>query len=128
MAGQEAFALSAKNNMDIDKWGELKESLKKKFEIEEEGREDLVVDTQDGEVLKGTADFLIMATPIGRVKLAFETKPLVLSKKFISSHRAGQAARTEYDMSDSEFTYKLKAYKWNDIDETWNEIDAEHFG
>jgi hypothetical protein len=114
--------------MDIDKWGELKESLKKKFEIEEEGQEELIMDTQDGEVLKGTADFLIMATPIGRVKLAFETKPLVLNKKFISSHRAGQAARTEYEMSDSEFTYKLKAYKWDDIDEVWNEINAEHFG
>jgi hypothetical protein len=114
--------------MDIDKWEQLKEELKRKFEIEEEGQEELIMDTQDGEVLRGTANFLIMATPVGRVKLAFEKKPLVLDKRFISSHRAGQAARTEYEMSDSEFTYKLKAYKWNDIDETWSEIDAEHFG
>jgi hypothetical protein len=114
--------------MDMDKWEQLKENLKRKFEIEEEGREELTMDTQEGEVLKGSADFLIMTTPMGRVKLAFEKKPLVLNKKFHFSHRAGQAARTEYEMSDSEFTYKLRAYKWNDIDETWDEIDAEHFG
>jgi hypothetical protein len=106
----------------------LKESLKSRFQVEDEGTEDLMMDTQDGPVKQGTAEFMVMETPMGRVKLAFEKKPLVLDKKFIYSHRAGQAARTEYVFSDKEFTYKLRAYKWNDLDETWDEIDAESFG
>jgi hypothetical protein len=113
--------------MDIDKWEQLKDSLKKRFGIEDEGSEDLMMDTQDGPVKQGTANFLVMQTPIGKVKLSFQKKPLVLDKKFISSHREGQAARTEYQFSDTEFTFKLRAYKWNDIDDEWEEIDAENF-
>jgi hypothetical protein len=114
-------------NMDIDRWIQLKESLKGRFEIEEEGTEDLMMNTSDGPMKHGTVEFLVMQTPVGRVKLACEIKPLVLDKKYVSSHRAGQNARTEYEFSESEKTYKLKAYKWNDIDESWDEIDAEHF-
>jgi hypothetical protein len=113
--------------MDIDKWLQLKENLKGRFDMEEEGTEDLMMDTSDGPVKHGESDFLVMQTPIGRVKLAMHKKPLVLDKKFISSHREGQAARTEYKFSETELTYKLHAYKWNDIDEDWNEIDAESF-
>jgi len=114
--------------MDIDHWEVMKEGLRKKFEIEDEGKEDLTVQTADGEVPNGISDFLVMQTPVGRVKLAFEKKPLVLGKHEHFSHRAGQAARVEWEKSDTEFTFKLRAYKWNDIDETWDEIDAEHFG
>jgi hypothetical protein len=113
--------------MDLDRWMQLKESLRSRFTIEQEGIEDLTMDTQDGTVNTGTAEFLVMETPMGKIKLAFEKKPLVLDKKEHYSHRAGQAARTEYQFSDSEFTYKLKAYKWNDIEEEWDEIDAENF-
>src|ERR1700752_4329348 len=114
--------------MDIDHWEQMKEGLCKKFAVEEEGQEDILVDTADGQVNNGTADFLVVQKPVGRVELAFEKKPLVLVKKEHFSHRAGQAARVEWQKSDTEFTYKLHAYKWNDIDEEWDEIDAEHFG
>jgi hypothetical protein len=113
--------------MDIDHWEAMKDGLRRKFEVEEEGDEELIMDTRDGEVLKGSANFLIFTTPIGRVKLSFEKKPMVLGKTEHFSHRAGEAPRTDYEFSDSEFSYKLKAYKWNDIDETWNPIDAENF-
>jgi hypothetical protein len=52
---------------------------------------------------------------------------MLLDKKFIYSHRAGQAARTEYNFSQSEFTHKLKAYIWNEEEESWKEIDASKF-
>ena len=113
--------------MDIDQWEAMKDGLRRKFEFEEEAEEELKMDTADGEVIKGSANFVVMSTPIGRVKLAFEKKPLVLDKHEHFSHRAGEAPRTEYKFSDTEFSYKLKAYKWNDIDETWNPIDADSF-
>src|SRR5690348_8947553 len=113
--------------MDIDKWEALKEEIGRKFEVLETKTEDLSVHTQDGEVKNGKADVLILETPMGKIKLAFEERPVVTDKKFIYSHRAGQAARTEYEYSDTEKSYKLRAYKWNDDNEEWKEIDAGSF-
>jgi hypothetical protein len=113
--------------MDTDRWEQIKENIKSKFPIEEEGTEDLTMDTKDGLVNSGSAEFLVVKTPLGRIKLAFEKHPVVLDKKFHYSHRAGQAARTEYEFSDTEFSYKIKAYKWDDLEENWTEIDAANF-
>ncbi len=113
--------------MDLDHWQQHKENIKSKFKIEEEGTEDLTMETQDGMVKQGTVEFIVAVTPMGKIKLAFEKRPVVLDKKFIYSHRAGQSARTEYEFSNSEFSYKLKAYKWNDLEDEWEEIDAANF-
>jgi hypothetical protein len=113
--------------MDIDQFEQLRENIRRKFEVEEEGTEDLMGETADGLVKQGTAEFLVVTTPLGRIKLSLEKRPVVLDKKFIYSHRAGQAARTEYEFSDTEFSYRLKAYKWDDIEEKWDEIDASNF-
>jgi hypothetical protein len=113
--------------MDKDRFEQIKENIKGKFKVLKEGSEDLLVESQDGMIKQGTVEFLVVETPLGRIKLAFEKRPVVLDKKFIYSHRAGQAARTEYEFSDTEFSYKLKAYKWNNQDDEWNEIDADSF-
>jgi hypothetical protein len=113
--------------MDIDRWAQLKESIKSRFDVEDEGVEDLIIETQDGLVKQGSADFLIAQTPMGRIKLALEKKPVVLNKTEHYSHRAGQSARVEYEFSDTEHTYKMRAYKWDDMEETWEPIDAEKF-
>jgi hypothetical protein len=114
--------------MDTDRWDEIKENIKNKFEILDEGTEDLIVTTGEGEIKNGNAEFLIAQTPIGKVKLVFESRPVVTDKKFIYSHRAGQAARTEYEFSDTETTHKVRAYKWDDDNDDWKEIDAAKFG
>jgi hypothetical protein len=116
-----------KKTMDIDKWEQLKEELRRKFKVEQETTEDLTVQTQDGEVVSGHADVVIIETPIGRVKLAFEIKPVVLDKKEFYSHQQGKAARIEYKFSETEKSYKLKAYKWDEDFEEWKEIDAGNF-
>ncbi len=113
--------------MDIDHWLQHKENIRSKFKIEEEGTEDITMETQDGMVKQGTAEFIVAITPIGKIKLAFEKRPVVLDKKFIYSHRGGQAGRTEYEFSDKEFSFKLKAYKWDDTEDEWKEIDAANF-
>ena len=113
--------------MDTDRWEQLKESIKRRFTILEEGTEDLTVPTSEGDVKSGKAEFLVVETPMGKIKLAFESRPLVLDKKLIYSHQQGKSARTEYTFSDKEFTHKIKAYKFNDEEETWEEIDAAAF-
>jgi hypothetical protein len=113
--------------MDIDQWEQIKDNIKRKFKVVEEKTENVTAHAQDVEVKAGTADVLVCETPMGRIKLSFESKPLVTDKKTIYSHRAGQAARTEYEFSQTEKTYKLRAYKWNDLEEEWDEIDASNF-
>jgi hypothetical protein len=110
--------------MQDEQWEQLKENLKGKFTIESESQEDLLAQTQDGIVKQGQADVLVVETPLGKIKLVRENRPVVLDKKFIYSHRAGQAARTEYTYSDTEFSHKLKVYLWSDKDDDWKEIDA----
>ncbi len=113
--------------MDIDKWEQLKEELKRKFKIEDEHVENLTVPTSEGEVVAGKAEVIIFETPMGKIKLAYESKPVVLGKKEIYSHQQGKSARTEYQFSETEFSHKLKAYKWDDDTEEWKEIDASSF-
>lgn len=114
--------------MDTDRWEQIKENIKSKFKVLEEGTEDLTVRSAEGSIKSGRAEFLVVVTPMGNIKLVFESRPVVTDKKFIYSHRAGQSARTEYEFSDTEFSHKLKAYKQGDEDEEWKEIDAAAFG
>lgn len=113
--------------MDVDKWEQLKQTLRSKFEVEEEITEDLTVATSEGEIKSGMADIVIFIAPLGKIKLAFESKPVVLDKKEIYSHQQGKSARTEYIFSDTEFSHKLRAYKWDEESEEWKEIDAGSF-
>ena len=113
--------------MQLDQWESLKEELKRKFKIESERTEDLLMETQDGPVKQGTADVVEFETPIGKIKLAFQSKPLVLDKREIYSHQQGKSARTEYTFSETEKTHKFKAYKWNTDSEEWDEIDPGNF-
>lgn len=114
--------------MQDDKWEALKEELHRKFKVEDEHFEDLEVETADGPVKQGKAEVIIFPTPMGKVKLVRESRPVVLDKKLFYSHQQGKAARTEYTFSDTEFSHKIKAYKWDDDNDDWKEIDAAAFG
>ena len=114
--------------MQDDKWEALKEELGRKFEVEEQGFEDLTVATGDGEVVSGKAEFIVFPSPMGKIKLVRESRPVVLGKKEFYSHQQGKGARVEYKFSDTEFSHKIKAYKWDDYNEDWKEIDAGSFG
>lgn len=113
--------------MQDEQWEKLKEHIRSKFAVKQEATEDLIVETGEGLVKQGVAEFLIAETPLGRMKIARESRPVVLDKKFHYSHRAGDSARTEYVFSDSEFSHKLKVYKWDDAEDVWKEIDADAF-
>ena len=114
--------------MQDDKWEALKEELKRKFKVEDEHFEDLVAQSADGPVVSGRVEVLIFDSPLGRTKLTRESKPVVLDKKMIYSHQQGKAARTEYTFSDTEFSHKIRAYKWDDYNDEWKEMDAPGFG
>ena len=114
--------------MQDDRWQELVEMAKKHFTNVSLTLEDLIMDTQDGPVKQGTQDILIFEnSKHDHYKLIRENKPVVLEKKELYSHRAGQAAQTQYKFSETEFSHKLKVYKEVDF-EDWEEITLDKLG
>jgi hypothetical protein len=113
--------------MQDDKWEALKEELKRKFKVEDEHFEDLIVHTSEGDFVQGKVEVIIFPSPLGRIKLTRESRPVVLDKKIIYSHQQGKSGRAEYQFSDTEMSYKIKAYKWDDYNDEWKEMDATKF-
>ena len=104
--------------MSPDKWEEIKEMAKKNFEVLEVARNE-----KDGVI----TEELIFNGPLGKMKLEFVSKPLVLSKKVHYSKRMGDTAKVDYITSDTEKTNTLFAYKWDMAGENWVEINAASF-
>ncbi len=118
--------------MTNDNWQQFVETAKGKFEDVSLATEDLYIDNIDSPGPHGTVDVLEFDMPAGfpitgRYQVRRENKPLVLDKKMHYSHRAGDTARTEYVLSDSEMSHKIKVYKEDDFGE-WQEITPQALG
>jgi len=108
--------------MRPEKWQEIKDNVAQKFGIEDR-------ETKAAE-FEGEADFeaIIFNSPVGKVKLEFISRPVVLDRKTIYSNRIGSDTKVEYIYSDTERSGSMKAFRWNDAENDWNEIDASNFG
>lgn len=104
-----------------EKWENLVDDIKDKFEVEKQDKEHL--DEQGGTDIES----IIFKSPLGRVKLEFITKPVVLDKKTFYSQRIGSKTNVEYVYSEDEKSHKLMAYKWDENQSDWTEIDGESF-
>lgn len=113
--------------MQDEKWNDLVDTAKKHFKNTELTTEDLIMESSDGPIKQGIQDILIFTNPSGTFKLVRENRPLVLEKKELFSHRAGQAAQNIYKFSDTEVTHKLRVFKEIDMDE-WDEITLDRLG
>ena len=113
--------------MQDEKWQQLVEAAQKHFKDVSLTNEDLIMDTQDGPVKQGTQDILIFENPSGKFKLVRENRPVVLEKKEMYSHRAGQTAQTQYKFSATEFSHRLRVYKEVDFDD-WEEVTLDTLG
>lgn len=112
--------------MNDEKWEQLKDRLGKRFEVLDERHGDLMADTPEGEVKQGEQDIVVVHTPAGKIRLVREIRPLILEKKMHYTHRQGQSAQVEYLLSDTEKTYKLRVFKWIDLEDDWQEIDLQN--
>ena len=106
--------------MQEEKWENIKGMIKDKFEVEDEGKNELE------DVPNGQVEFIIFESPLGRIKLEYITKPVVLDKRTIGSRRIGSETTVEYIYSEDEFSNTFKAYKWED--ESWIELEKEKAG
>jgi hypothetical protein len=113
--------------MTDDKWQEIVEMAKKNFRGVKLSSEDLILQKEEGPEKQGTQDILEFEHPNGdRYKLVRENRPVVLEKKELYSHRAGQSAQAQYKFSTTEFSHKLKVYK--EVDFEWEEITLNSLG
>ncbi len=111
--------------MTDEKWEDLIFNIHQKFGIESQKTEDLPIEDDLGKKKeKGKAETIIFNTDRGKMKLERITKPLILEKKVHYKKTRAQSGQVEYIFSDTEKTHKVNAYKWNDKEENWEEIDS----
>ncbi|MFA5188924.1 MAG: hypothetical protein WC460_06185 [Patescibacteria group bacterium] len=109
--------------MTDEKWEEIKEMAKKNFEVLENQVYEL-----SGEQGEGTREELIFNGSLGKLKLEFVIKPLVIGKKTHYSKRMGTSAKVDYITSETEKVRTLKAYKWDELADNWVTIETAQFG
>ena len=102
--------------MNPDKWQQIKEMVRDKFEIQKEVKEEL--DKGEGE-----REVIEFKGPLGLIRLEYIEKPRILDKKTHYSRRIGGDVKVDYVYSDTEKVYEMKAYLWHD-DGDWREIQG----
>ena len=105
--------------MNDSKWAEVLDKVESQFEIEDQGVESLA------EVPGGTMEFVVFNSPMGRMRLARETRPRVEQTKAIGGSKYGAGSMIEKVYSDTEVVHRFLA--WKEVDGEWEAIDAESF-
>lgn len=113
--------------MNDERWQQFVDLAKDQFENVELYTEDLIHQSEDGPEKQGTKDILEFEKNGQLFRLERENKPLVLEKKMHFAKRATDTARTEYVLSDSEFSHKLRVFREADNGD-WEEISLESLG
>ncbi|MEZ4180625.1 MAG: hypothetical protein R3B41_03920 [Candidatus Doudnabacteria bacterium] len=114
--------------MQDERWQQFVELAKSQFEEVEVWTEDLVYQTEDGPQIQGTVDILEFEKSNGdRFRLERENRPVVLDKKMHFAKRASDTAQTEYVLSDSEYSHKIKVYQ-EDMSGEWEEVTLSDLG
>jgi len=108
--------------MTDERWEQIKEMVNKDFQDVENTISDL-----PEEQGSGTKETLIFEGPLGKMKLEYYVKALVLGKKTHFSKRAGQQTKVDYVTSETEKVRTMLAFKWEDSTQYWVEMDAATF-
>jgi hypothetical protein len=104
-----------------EKWQQIVGNIKDNFKVEADGKERF---EDDGGFV---VEYIVFNGPLGRMKLEFTTKPVVLDRKTKYSNRFGAETVVEYVYSQDEKNHKLKAYKWDEGLNDWQEMEAKKF-
>jgi len=107
--------------MHLEKWQKTVGNIKDNFEVEDEGEEHL--EDQGGVDI----EYIVFNGPLGKIRLEHITKPVILDKKTTYSRRIGSDTQIDYIYSKDEKSSKLNAYKWDEAQDDWVEIDANNF-
>lgn len=104
--------------MNKERWGDIKQMVEDKFDVAEQGTEEL----SSG---PGAVEFLEFTGPLGRVRLEFIARPVVLEEKAFRARRATSDVRIERTYSDDEESHSLRVLRYDDGAGDWVELNAE---
>ena len=104
-----------------EKWKSMIGNVKDNFPVEDSGTEH--IDEEGGIDI----EYIVFVGPLGKMRLENVTKPVILDKKTNYSNRIGSETQVTYVYSDTEKSSKMIAYKWDENDEVWVEIEAGMF-
>lgn len=107
--------------MTLEKWQDILGNIKDNFKYENESEEHL---DDEGGVDIHSIEF---QGPLGRMRLEYVSKPVILDKKTTYSKRIGSETQVDYVYSETEKSGKLMIYKWDESQDDWVEVDAEKF-
>ena len=107
--------------MNDQRWEEVLRRLDKQFG-------NLEFDEIEDEETHAVTESVVWESPMGRMKLARTTRPLVVDKKLHYSGRVGGGSHVEYVYSKTESTSRVRLYRWSDAAGDWEEVDAEALG
>ena len=104
-----------------ERWKDIIGNIKDNFKEVEEGHNH--VDEEGGVDI----EFIEFLGPLGKMRLEFVVKPVVVDKKTTYSNRIGSDTKIDYIYSQEEKSYQLMAYKWDESQCDWVEIEAGSF-
>jgi len=107
--------------MNPERWQNIIGNIKDNFAVLDEGHERI---EDEGGI---DIEYIVFKGPLGKMRLEYITKPLVIDKKTTYSRRIGSDTKVDYLYSNTEKSNKLLTYKWNEDDEHWAEVEAGNF-
>lgn len=107
--------------MNKEKWKDILGKIKDNFEIIDHNKEH--IDDEGGVEI----EFVVFNGPLGKMRLEFIEKPVILDKKTTYSRRIGSDTKVDYVYSEDEKSHILNIYKWDDNNQDWIEIEANNF-
>ncbi len=107
--------------MTEDRWKETRGKIKDNFKFLDEGAEH--IDDEGGIDI----EFIEFSGPMGKMRLEYVTKPMILDRKTTYSRRIGSDVDIKYIYSEDEKSHILIVYKWDESNDSWNEMDAANF-
>jgi phage terminase large subunit-like protein len=99
-----------------EKWYYLIEEIEEKFGVEEKNVEEIPE-------RRTKIETVVFTGAGGKMKLERTSKAVVLDKQMKYSRRIGGETQEKYVYSDTEKTYRVQLYEWDEAAGGWREID-----
>lgn len=111
--------------MNDERWNNIISMVQEKFSPADlSGKEIEIGEDKHSNPIMGRVEQIEFSGPLGQMKLERVTKPKVLDKKTLYSNRGGSDVRVDYVYSENEVVQTMKAYRWDEDDNMWVEIEA----
>ena len=107
--------------MTKDKWLNIVDMVEGKFGVDKDYKEGL------GEGVPGEKHVIEFNGPMGKIKLEWVEKARLKDVKTTYSDRIGSDVKVDKVYDEKEIVNYINAYKWDEIKQEWERMDANVF-